>query len=89
MTLKHELELKEKKLLLYEEMLKAGYGKEEITHKTGISRPTFYRWKRRYRDQGIKGLKDLSHRPHRSLKDKNGLLLAPADYMCLKQSHML
>ena len=66
MTLKHELELKEKKLLLYEEMLKAGYGKEEITHKTGISRPTFYRWKRRYRDQGIKGLKDLSHRPHRT-----------------------
>ncbi len=170
MTLKHELELKEKKLLLYEEMLKAGYGKEEITRKTGISRPTsassIGRALRRMTDLGqavpvsvlrcrkerkrmrkfapggtrrlrkgdrpqveidhtIIFVRDTVFRvfvaygrdsrvcvmraylnatsgnaarfmehvcmewPHRSLKDKNGLLLALADYMRLKQSHML
>ncbi|GLE54075.1 IS481 family transposase [Mycobacterium montefiorense] len=32
----------------------------------GISRPTYYTWLRRYREQGIDGLRDLSRRPHQS-----------------------
>ena len=30
----------------------------------GISRPTFYRWRDRYRLRGLRGLEDCSHRPH-------------------------
>lgn len=30
----------------------------------GISRPTFYRWQERYRQVGLRGLEDRSHRPH-------------------------
>jgi transposase InsO family protein len=32
----------------------------------GISRMAFYRWQRRYRELGLEGLKDRSHRPHHS-----------------------
>ena len=32
----------------------------------GISRPTYYTWLRRYREQGIDGLRDLSRRPRHS-----------------------
>jgi transposase len=30
----------------------------------GISRPTFYRWYRRYEEKGLVGLRDRSRRPH-------------------------
>lgn len=32
----------------------------------GISRQVFYRWKRRFEDEGLEGLRDRSHRPHHS-----------------------
>lgn len=32
----------------------------------GISRQTFYKWLRRYEDQGLEGLRDRSSRPHHS-----------------------
>ncbi len=32
----------------------------------GISRQVYYRWLRRYQEQGIDGLRDLSRRPHQS-----------------------
>ena len=32
----------------------------------GISRQVYYRWLRRYREQGVDGLRDLSRRPHHS-----------------------
>ncbi len=32
----------------------------------GISRHTFYKWRRRYEEQGEQGLRDRSSRPHRS-----------------------
>ncbi|GLY83751.1 helix-turn-helix domain-containing protein [Actinoallomurus iriomotensis] len=32
----------------------------------GISRTCFYRWLRRYQDEGIDGLRDRSSRPHHS-----------------------
>jgi len=31
----------------------------------GIGRPTFYRWRQRYRQAGLRGLEERSHRPHR------------------------
>jgi putative transposase len=31
----------------------------------GISRPTFYRWRHRFEQTGLRGLEDRSHRPHR------------------------
>src|SRR6478736_6522031 len=31
----------------------------------GISRQVYYRWLRRYQEQGVDGLRDLSRRPHR------------------------
>lgn len=34
----------------------------------GISRQVFYRWKRRYEDEGLDGLRDRSSKPHRSPK---------------------
>ncbi|MFI6078670.1 IS481 family transposase [Actinoplanes sp. NPDC051343] len=30
----------------------------------GISRPTFYKWRRRYQDEGLAGLRDRSSAPH-------------------------
>jgi transposase len=38
----------------------------EACRRCGISRDTYYRWKRRYEKNGIKGLKDLSraHKNH-------------------------
>ncbi len=32
----------------------------------GVSRPTFYKWLRRYREHGLEGLRDTSSRPHTS-----------------------
>jgi len=32
----------------------------------GISRPTFYKWLRRYEEKGLEGLRDGSRRPHHS-----------------------
>jgi transposase-like protein len=32
----------------------------------GISRQVYYRWLRRYQEQGVDGLPDLSRRPHHS-----------------------
>ncbi|MDH3569185.1 MAG: IS481 family transposase [Gemmatimonadota bacterium] len=36
----------------------------EVCQRYGISRPTGYRWRERYDDEGPKGLYDRSHRPH-------------------------
>ncbi len=32
----------------------------------GVSRPTYYKWLRRYEEDGIEGLRDTSRRPHTS-----------------------
>lgn len=37
-----------------------------LCRRYGISRPTGYKWLRRYRKQGLEGLTDHSRRPHRS-----------------------
>ncbi len=41
----------------------------DICNKYEISRKTYYRWKNRYIEHGIDGLKDPSRRPH-SIKTK-------------------
>lgn len=38
----------------------------QLCRRYGISRPTGYKWLRRYRKQGLEGLADRSRRPHRS-----------------------
>ena len=72
MTEKIKLELKEKQLIIYAEMLKNKSPKAEILEKAGISRATFYRWKKNYKCCGIAGLKELSRRPHRT-REKSAL----------------
>ena len=37
----------------------------------GISRPRYYRWLRRYREEGLDGLQDRSSRPRRSPRTTN------------------
>lgn len=37
----------------------------ELCRKYGISRPTGHKWLKRYEKEGLDGLKDRSHRPHR------------------------
>jgi transposase InsO family protein len=37
-----------------------------VAHEMGISRPTAYKWLRRYLSEGSEGLRDRSSRPHRS-----------------------
>ena len=36
----------------------------ELCRRYNISRPTGYKWIRRYREEGLAGLEDRSHRPH-------------------------
>ena len=72
MTEKIKLKLKEKQLIIYTEMLKNKSPKAEILEKAGISRATFYRWKKNYKCCGITGLKELSRRPHRT-REKSAL----------------
>jgi transposase InsO family protein len=61
---------------------------EEITHNVaktcryyGISRMAFYRWIHRYRDLGIEGLRDRSHRPHNSPRATRIEVLAKLLYL--------
>jgi transposase InsO family protein len=44
----------------------AGRPVAHVAHEMGISRPTAYKWLRRYRTEGQAGLVDRSSRPHRS-----------------------
>jgi transposase len=37
-----------------------------VAEQLGISRATGYKWVRRYRADGLRGLEDRSSRPHRS-----------------------
>ena len=72
MTEKINLELKEKQLIVYEEMLKNKSSQAEILEKAGISRATFYRWNKNYKCCGITELKELFRRPHRT-REKSAL----------------
>ena len=43
-----------------------------LSREYGISRKTAYKWIRRFREQGIPGLEDLSRRPYSSLLRVSG-----------------
>ena len=47
---------------LYEEVRNAGI----VCRRCGISRPTLRKWLKRYKENGISALQDLSHKPHNS-----------------------
>jgi len=47
---------------LYEETGDAGY----VCRRCGISRPTLRKWHKRYKEQGIEGLRSKSRRPNNS-----------------------
>lgn len=55
--------------LRHELVLRMQKGQEtviELSREFGVSRETAYRWKRRFREGGLAGLQDESHRPKRS-----------------------
>jgi putative transposase len=41
----------------------------ELSRRYGLSRKTIHRWKRRYQQEGLKGLEPRSRRPHRSRRE--------------------
>jgi transposase InsO family protein len=48
-------------------LLREGQGKRQVAptcRRYGISRKTFYKWKKRYQEQGLAGLRDRSHKTH-------------------------
>lgn len=49
---------------LIHEYERTGESITNICRKYGVSRRTYYKWKKRYIARGIEGLKDLSRRPH-------------------------
>ena len=55
-----EIRKRLKWIQLYEETQNAGL----VCLRCGISRPTLRKWLRRYEDQGLDGLNDVSKRPH-------------------------
>lgn len=46
--------------------LEQGWRPAEVAEAAGISRSTVYKWHRRWRAEGVAGLRDRSSRPHRS-----------------------
>lgn len=47
----------------------------------GISRQTFYKWLRRYEEQGLEGLRDRSSRPHHSPNATNAEVVGKIMYL--------
>jgi transposase len=47
----------------------------------GISRTAFYRWQRRYEDEGLEGLRDRSSRPHESPQATDEDIVAKIIYL--------
>ena len=47
----------------------------------GISRQTFYKWLRRYEEQGLEGLRDRSSRPHNSPNATNAEVVGKIMYL--------
>ena len=51
---------------LIRELFEEDRGISELSERYGLSRKTIHRWKRRYEQEGLKGLEAKSRRPHRS-----------------------
>jgi transposase InsO family protein len=59
-----ELSVVEQRYHAVMEVLSAGASVVEVAERYGVSRKTVHAWIRRYRDDGLAGLADRSHRPH-------------------------
>jgi transposase len=59
-----ELSVVEQRYHAVMEVLSAGAPVVEVAVRYGVSRKTVHAWVRRYRDEGLPGLSDRSHRPH-------------------------
>lgn len=53
------------RLLMVQRVQQQGWQAEEAAHAAGVTVRTFYKWLRRYREQGPAGLQDRNSRPHR------------------------
>jgi len=51
---------------LIRELCEEGRSVSELGRRYGLSRKTIHSWKRRYEQEGLKGLEEKSRRPHRS-----------------------
>jgi transposase InsO family protein len=60
------MDLVEQRLAVLEEPRWSGRSVAQVCARHGISRDTFYAWKKRYERQGLAGLVPVSRRPHRS-----------------------
>lgn len=60
-----ELSVVEQRYHAVMEVLSAGVPATEVAERYGVSRKTVHGWVRRYREEGLPGLADRSHRPHR------------------------
>lgn len=58
-----ELSVVEQRYHAVMEVLSAGAQVTEVAERYGVSRKTVHAWIRRYRDEGLAGLEDRSHRP--------------------------
>jgi transposase len=59
-----ELSVVEQRYHAVMEVLAAGVPVVEVAERYGVSRKTVHAWLNRYRDGGLAGLADRSHRPH-------------------------
>jgi transposase-like protein len=65
MTNSEQRRLTNSRLKLLHAAMHAGYVARTYRH-FGISRKTFYKWRRRHREHGDAGLADRARAPHRS-----------------------
>jgi len=54
---------------LIRELLEEGCSISELGRRYRLSRKTIHSWKKRYEQEGLKGLEPKSRRPHRSLRE--------------------
>jgi putative transposase len=54
---------------LIRELFEEGRSISELSERYGLSRKTIHSWKRRYEQEGLKGLEPRSRRPHRSPRE--------------------
>ena len=65
--------------------LQQGANRAELCREFGISRKTGYKWIRRYQDEGLAGLSDVTRKPHHSPLEISGELVA--EIVSVRQAH--
>src|SRR2546430_4890547 len=60
-----ELSVVEQRYHAVMEVISGGVPVVEVAERYGVARKTVHAWLRRYRQEGLPGLTDRSHRPHR------------------------